>query len=260
MAGYITVPGTTRSQAGPPMIIKQGIYDISSTAYAPVGTRFEFGDGRVFHYALNGAVALAAGKMNEGVAPSADHLKCAVAAAVSVGAVSISLILNGSTVVTQNQYAGGFLNIGNGTGSGFTTYKIRDHLAGTAGATVVFNLFDPVQVALTATGPTMYGTLTQNPWNNVVIAPAGAAQAQMPVGVNLVAVTAAYYFWLQTWGPVGCLLGAGPPAISDYLMTSAATAGALITYAVTASRTPVGWLMRAEAAADYGLVFLTIAP
>ena len=254
-SGSVHVPKVTTSMRHRPEVVKQGLYEISSEQLHMLGSRLEIGDGRVFYYTKAGAANLVACKMNEGAAPEANHLKCAVAEAVSPGYSTIKLTL-GATLVTLNEYAEGYLNIDNG-GGGYTSYKIKGHAAGALSTTVSFNLYDPVQVALTGS---MFGTLTKNPWKDVVVAPASAAQAQLPVGVNSVAVTAAYFFWCQTWGPCSCLLGAGPPAISDLLMTSAATAGALIVYAVTASRTPVGILMRAEAAADYGLVFLTIAP
>ena len=252
--GSISVPGAATSLRHPPNLVKQGIYEISSTQNNMLGSRLELGE-RTFRYGYAGGVALAAGKMCEGPAPSSDHLKCVLAAAAAVGDMRIKITLGGSTVAAANLYAEGWLNLDNGAAGAFQTYKIKGHAAIGAGGTGYINLFDPINVALTTS---MYATLTVNPYRATVVAPAATPQAQVPVGVPLVAVTPNYYYWSQTGGPCGVLLGAGPPAISDPLMTSAATAGALITYAVTAGRTVVGTLMRAEAAADYGLVWLNI--
>lgn len=254
-----SVPGTSRSMTSTPDIVKQGIYETSSEQLHPLGARLEIGDGRVFHYAKNSSAAiLAMGKLNSGVNPLATHLKCAVAESAVVGATKVKLTL-GAAAAAVNLYAEGYLNIDNGASAAYHTYKIKDHLTIALSTAGYFNLFDPLITALTIT--TDYATLTQNPWKNVTVTIAGAAQVQMPVGVSLVAVPISYYHWSQTWGPIGCLLDTvAVPVISDYLMSSAALAGALLKYAVTASRTPVGWLMRAEAATDYGLVFLTIAP
>lgn len=254
VSSALPVPGVSTSARHSPIIVKQGIYEISADQNHLLGTRLELGD-RIYHYAKAGATALVACKMNEGEAPVAEHLKCAVAEVAAAGATRVKLTL-GAVAAAQNIYAEGYLNIDN-AGGGYPAIKIKSHATIALSTSGYFDLFDPLPVALTAS---MFGTLTKNPWKDVVVAPANAAQAQIPVGVNPVAVTGAYYFWCQTWGPASCLLSGTPPVISDLCMTSAATAGALIVYVVTASRTPVGWLMRAEAAADYGLVFLTIAP
>lgn len=249
-----SVPNVSRSMMSTPDIVKQGIYETSSEQLHPLGTRLEIGDGRVFHYAKNSSAAiLAMAKLNSGVTPLATHLKCAVAESAIVGATKVKLTL-GAAAATANLYAEGYLNIDNGASVAYHTYKIKDHLLIALNTAGYFNLYDPLVTALTKA--TDYATLTQNPWKNVVVAPASIAQ--IAVGVSLVTVTTLSYFWAQTWGPCGCLIGAGPPTIGQALMMSAATAGALIT--ATAGNEIVGWLMRAEAAADYGLVFLTIAP
>lgn len=249
--GNISVPGTSASARHSPNIIKQGVYETSSEQLHLLGTRVEVGE-RVFHYAKAGGVALAASKLNQGAVPVSDHLKCILATTAAVGDMRLKITLNGTTVAAINLYSEGYINLDNG-GGGYGGYKIKAHPAFGAGDSQYVNLYDPIQVALTAS---MYATLTKNPWKDVVVMP--TTKTSIPIGVNLVAVTAAYYFWAQTWGPCSCLLGAGPASIGEALMASGATAGSLIT--ATAGYPVVGNLMRAEAAADYGLVFLTIAP
>jgi hypothetical protein len=252
--GSTKVPKVSRSMFHSGDIVKQGIYEVSSVQLAPLGMRVELGDGRVFRYAKNGAVALVASKLNQAAVPSSNYLKCAISTAAVVGDGFLKITTGAA--VTANQFAEGYVNVDNG--AGFHYYKVSGHAAGTTG--VQFNLFDSVLYAYTTA---YYATLTNNPWDNVVVMP--VAKTSVPIGVNLVAVSASvaatpiyYYFWAQTWGPCNCLLGAGPAAIGDALMASGATAGSLIT--ATAGFPVVGNLMRAEQAADYGMVFLTISP
>ncbi len=245
-----SVPGTSTSMRSAPDIVKQGIYETSSEQLHPLGTRLEIGDGRVFHYAQNSAAAtLDASKVLQAAIPLVGHLKLNVAATALVGATRVSVTL-ATTAATVNLYAGGYLNVDNG--GAYNYYKIKDHLAITLTGTGWFNLYDPIVAQITAGYKV---TLIQNLWKNVIVAP--ATLTAVPIGVNIVSVVASYYFWAQTWGPCNVLMGTTAPAIT-VTGKVATVIGAV--EANTAGLPIIGIMMRTEVAADYGMVFLTIAP
>ena len=188
---------TTTFRAIPP---DQGIFEESSTAKAVLGTRVAFEDGRVYRYAKNGATALAAGKFVK-VGALVAQINKAVEAAVTVGNNGITLTTS-SAITTATD---GYLQINSGTGMTGQQYKIKTCAANATTATSTdFVLYDPIATALTTSA---YGSVFYNPYEQCEIV---AAQADIILGVPPIAVTAEYYFWLQTWGPA-CVLSEGTP-------------------------------------------------
>lgn len=176
----------------------QSVYEESDTPKAAIGTRLVLGE-RVFRYAKNGSgAALAAGKAVQSSAPVANHAGRTVSTA-AIGARAITLAL--ASAATADQYKDGTLVLTAGTGLG-QAYKIKDHLVSDGSHNLIVNIFDELIVA-TAVGDTK-GTLIANPYNGVIVVPLGGLSAPAR-GVPLIAVTASYYFWLQTAGPAPCL-------------------------------------------------------
>jgi len=181
--GFETTTGLT---------IQQGLFEISSTAKHAVGTRMQLADGRVFYYAKAGASALAAGKLNFSVATVSGHEDVDVSAQ-SAFDKQVTVTVN-TTAVTANQYAEGWISTRQTSGLG-QFRKIRSNTATTeTTGTSVLTLYDPLTAALLATGQ---ADLIANPQLGVI---ESATEEQLPAGVPLVAVTASYYFWNQTWG------------------------------------------------------------
>lgn len=86
-----------------------------------------------------------------------------------------------------------------------------------AGTSLTITLADPIQVALTAS---MQFTILVSPWYKVV---ESATEQNVPSGIPLKAVTAAYYYWCQTKGTAACHLIVGQtydPGQSLYLSAS----------------------------------------
>lgn len=171
----------------------QSIFQETSAARHPVGTRACLPDGRVFYYSKNGAGALGPGKLAMAEVITAEFANQAVAAAAAVSETSATVTL-GATAVTLNEYADGYLVINDAAGEGHT-YKIRTHPVAAGAASCVLDLYDGIKVALTTSS--QY-TLVKNPWGDVVVAAAG--HVHQAVGVAPIDVTAAYFFWMQTWG------------------------------------------------------------
>lgn len=199
--------------------IEQDVHETSTVARAKLGEKVHTVDGRTYRYAKAAGTALDAGKLTVAATLVADHTNIAVAAAADVGATEITVTL-GSTEVTSNQYAEGFVTINDAAGEGIA-YKIRQHDAADASANVVLYLEDPIQVALTTSSE---ATLTYNLYDNVVIS--AADQADAAIGVPNVAVAANEYFWAQTGG--FCAVLADEAAVAGNALTiGSSTAGAV---------------------------------
>jgi len=203
-----------------------------------VGQKCRLSDGRVFHYALNGGVALVAPNLLQNAVTVANHWNM-VSAVAAIGETQVSLVPTTANI-TKNQYANGYLWVNAGTGIG-QCFKIRSNPAITATVAGLFQLYDPLVVALDATSRI---TIAYNPWANVIQCP--AVPTGIPVGVTPIAVPATtatieYYFWCQTWGPCAITNAAAAQVIGTPAMTQGTTAGGVI---VGASITipVVGWL------------------
>ncbi len=178
-------------------------YAESSTQLFPLGTKAARGE-RVFRYCKNGASALTTlGTFLQAAAPfHAEAEDDIVPSAISaIGAYTVSLTstanLAAAPLSTANGFAEGYLIINDGTGEG-QMYKIKSHGAASGTSTFVVTLYDPLTVAIAGTNATEVGIM-QNPYANVIAT--AAPITGVPIGVNLIAVTASYYFWAQSGGP-----------------------------------------------------------
>jgi len=196
----------------------QGLYEQLAEQKETLGCPRWTDDGRFFRYAVAGA-DLSAGKM--GIAPSAvaHHINKSVAAA-AIGDMTVDLTV-GATEVTLDQYKDGWLMINDGTGQGHS-YPISGNSACVSSGTTTVQLKDPIRVALVASA-TSEASLFYSQYDGVT---ESSTQENLPVGVPLVAVTAAYFYWAQTGGIANCLIE-GTPAKGTRLILSDAVAGAL---------------------------------
>lgn len=234
----------------------------TSTQKMPLGSRMVFPDsGRVFHYALAGALDLAIGRVMQEAVVTSGHTKDLVPAAAAIGAATVTLT-NSTTAVTKDMYAEGYLFINAGAGAGQIA-TIKTHPAEATGIgnfCVTLEDEDALKVALVAA--TSKVGLRKNLYKDVVVA--AIAKTAPPIGVTPCAVTAAYYCWLQTWGPCAVLTN-GTVIVSLNLAPSGTTAGSVDVYplnsvAASGQEPVIGWVMSVGATAEHSLVFLTIAP
>lgn len=230
----------------------QDLHATSSTQLEKLGIVGETIDGRKFRYAKAGAVNLAAAKICVAEAVAGNHQDIAVAAAAAVGDTQVTVTL-GATAATANQYAEGFLTVISSTGLGYS-YRISGHpAAASAGSlTVTLDATEPLQVALATSSKV---TLTKNPWKDIIVAP--NAVAHRAVGVPSVALTAAYFGWVQTKGDAPVLsdgvIGKGSGAI-----LSDAVAGAVEVEVAGTVTNRVGRAPEATVDAKYYLIDLCI--
>ena len=258
-----------------------GIADASFITY--VGQKFDTSDGRELVLVANGGVALTSGVLIQ----SAPQLTTAQRLAMTVpttypataGLYQI-LVTNSSTVLSINQFQGGYAHISAGTGIG-QTFKIASHQPAANGATFVLNLEDPIQTTLDATSKV---SLNYNPYGGTSASAAGAVSAGVVyspttqsagiVGVSLypiAASTAPTYNTttgaLSTAGVIqyGLIVCHGPTSVLFDTVTlvgnpvghSTGVSGAVAAATLTASA-QIGFSLQTTTSAENGLIYLML--
>lgn len=218
-------------------VLSQGIFETSTVALHAVGQKVEFSNGDIFRYG-NAEGANAVGKLSIAPANVANHTNQTVAAAAAIGAKQVSLTL-GATAAALNEYQGGFLVINDATGEGHA-YRIAGHPAADASGTLVVDLADAVEVALTTSSEY---TLTHNPWNQS----AQAAAVRRPAGVPVVAIADEAFGWFKTRG-IASVLADGAITVNNACISSGSVAGAVkasdvLSEATDASRLDDAWVI-----------------
>ena len=198
----------------------------------PLGIKMVYPDGREFVHARAGASALVAGKVYTAPSGTADVLYGTglnLAATVAVGATSVAATAGGTTAVTKDQYADGFLVTASsaGTGIGYS-YKIKANNSAATGATVTFTLYETDSVQVAMAGGTTKVTVTPNQYNLVELAPASTALFGRITGVACATAAASSYVWLQTKGEASVFCGATTAIRGETLVCSTAAAGAVV--------------------------------
>jgi len=176
------------------------IHGESITQEFPLGTKLIEGE-RVWRYTQNGGVALRAGDLLQAAAVAHaeqdDDIVCGEAAAAGAYTVEVTSTANLDTAPNNaaDTFAEGYLYVNDEAGEGYA-YKIKSNeaLSGTDNAT--FTLYEPLKVALTVASQL---GLIMSPYKKVIASV--AVMTGIPVGVATLAVTADYFFWMQTGGP-----------------------------------------------------------
>lgn len=225
----------------------QALYKQSSVQLEELDTIRVLEDGRTFAYARAGAVALAAGKLNQGAAPSANANDETLASSAATGDTSLSVTFGGA--VTADFYKDGYIWPNDDVGEG-SLYRVKSHAAGTTAVTVY--LKDPVRVAMTAGATTI--SAIQNRQDLVVVAP--TTLTAPPAGVAPIAVDINYYFWHQVKGPC-VVLTAGTVVIGN-AVCALTTIGAIAPMATDSVLTPLGTVISVNATTEYSLINLAI--
>ena len=205
----------------------QKLYDVSTGALAPLGTRLVLNDSREFVYAKAGAVALAAGKLCQ--APTtigANHQALTPVAvsgtvAANVGDRQIQVTL-GATLASDSQYADGWIQVQDATEGG-PIYKVIGHAAVASAGVLTAKLADPLWESYTTTSSRW--TLVSNPWNGVLVAP--TTLVGPIVGVPIRDIPIANFGWLQVKGMASILTDATAVVIGSPVVPSLTVAGAI---------------------------------
>ncbi len=231
-----------------------------------VGSKFETSDGREFVLVQNAGTALVQGKMVQGPAQITNHSNLTTTTA-AVGATTVTVTLGG-TLVTANQYAGGYFIVNAGTGIG-QQLKIASHPAqSSSSGTVVITLEDPIQVATLASDTK--SCLRMNPFGSsngtdvrtdgVIVCPTTVSGQVLGVAAYPIAAstsTVPTYGLVQSKG-IANVLNDASTTIGVGVMPSSNTAGAVMTY-VVATSTLLGFSVQAGVTTEARQVQLNIA-
>lgn len=236
------------------------------------GTRFKVeGDGREVTLVSIGTTAITTGKVVASSAQVTAFQKLAMTVPTTAPATAGTFLVsvtNGTTVLNQNQFAGGYFVTASGTGLG-QTLKIASHTGGSNAGQVVVTLEDPIQVTLDATTTVSF---VANPYQNIITNP--AAHTGIPVGVTLYALSASVagtfsgttgvpsilpipqYGLIVTKGMVGALIdtltNVGYP-----VGPSASVAGAIAVATLT-TVPQIGISAQTQTDTQYGMVYINL--
>lgn len=234
-------------------ITDQDIYTISSTQGAEkLGQLASTPSGKVFAYAQNGAGALAAGKITEPVAVTANYATRTLTTAAAQFATQVSVPLG--TTASADAFKGFWFVVTDGTGKGQGAYTVSGNTAATAGNsnTTVVSLSGQLNVALDTTS--VVG-LFPNQESAVVVHSAAAA---VPcAGAPTVPVTAAYFFWNQVQG-MASILSDGAVTKNAGALASASVAGAVTIELAATVTQRVGFAPELTVDTKYSPLVLTI--
>ena len=233
----------------------------------PLGTPMDLPDGRRFRLAKMSATAGVVGLIYTGIAGVADHGSVAGSAltcptAVSVGDKSIVVTLGGTSAVTKDQYADGYITTVAGTGAG-NVYRIRDHLAGATTTNVTINFADNENIAATIAAGTTTASLMHNEYFQIVLRPTGSTQVAPYAGVLPVAASANFYCWVQRRGPAAMLVSATAIVIAQPVTAATGEAGMVTNMVASTTNTindldVIGICRSVSASAGYAVIDLNL--
>ena len=254
----------------------------TSTQRCPLGTRGLTPDGRAFRYCKNAGTAIPVAKL---VSKMSNDLSLDLDQDLATSTLYQDELSTGSSVIvikpaaTEVIAAGvfdeGYLYVNDLTGEG--QYLIIDsnpYLDGTVEALFPIYLAPDSRLSATLTTASLVGMI-ENKYKDVTISGPDATYV-LPLGVTVRAVSASYYFWLQTWGPcmvwTNLVIADGDPVSYDTFTGTgtAASLGALhplctSTDAITGAKLTalgrvVGHALVIGATTDHTLINLEIEP
>lgn len=236
---------------------KQGIYEQSSTQEHKLGSRLQLGD-RVFRYANAGETLTPAELVQQALyAGATTTLQNTSAVTVAASAGASRIYVNAvTTAQAANLFADGYAAVWDATTAGTSwLFKIKGNSAlATSGTTSYVDIYDVLPVALTTDDQVF---LMTSPYKSLIQSAASATGAAM--GIVPVAVTSAYYFWLQTWGPAA--VNPEDALVSnDAVVRSDGTAGQVCKMTSNTVGQIIGYCLHTGTADEAAIVFLTLAP
>jgi len=174
-------------------------YAESATQQFPLGTKLEYGE-EVYRYAKEGGAGVEIGALVQSIVPLAGHIN-EVCGSGAIGDTTLDFTPNTQTTddMALNEFARGYVYIYDGAGEG-AKYLIKSHPIIVGAVSGVLTLYDPIRIATAG----LVATVIHNKYYGFLIHP-GPPTATV-VGWTVAAVTASYYCWLQTKGPLCALI------------------------------------------------------
>jgi hypothetical protein len=254
-------------------LAEQDISSLATVQQTQLGALGSTADGRKFRYvSFGGTTTIAPGLVVTAPALTANYQGLAITATTVTAATQVTanlalgatqiVLTNGSTAITKDQFAEGYIDLivgGASSDTGHYTYKVRGNTAAaaTTGYVTVY-LAEPLRNS-TALVP---GTDTANLRVSDYSAVNTSTTAALPVGVTVMPVpntaSVTNYGWVQTYGDCAVLNDAGGTiTVGGAFGQSVTTAGNVV--AATASTHPtIGITKIAISASTAGPAFLTL--
>ena len=257
------------------LLSEQDLATVSTVKQVEYGAMGATSDGRLFRYAgFGGTSTIAPGQLCIAAPYTTNYVGLAITATTvsttpaqttaSLTNGSTFLVLtNGSTAITQDQFAEGFLEVTqtSGTGNGPQVYKILGNTAAAASTgyvTVYLAQSEALRNASVLTPGTDTATLYPSPYSAV----APSATLGQSVGVTPTQVlntsSVTNYGWIQTTGTVVLTNDAGGNlTVGEGIAQSSTTAGDIV--AVAATTFQIGQTQKAFNASTSGPCVINLA-
>lgn len=256
-------------ESGYRQLTEQDLNAWSTTKQVQFGALGQTEDGRTFRYvSLGGTSTVAPGLLMQAAVSAANSQGLAIPAVTvtASGQVAANLALgsnllvvtNGSTAVTQDEFAEGFLEVlqTSGSNQGPVSYRIKGNSAAAASTGYIqVYLAEPLRNTQVLVG----GTDTVNLWASPFSAVVATTTVNVPIGVTVTQAvnssTVTNYGWVQCKGPTTAFFDASSAVIGNTVGPSTTTAG-YVGLAVAATKPFIGWSKATTSgtAGGYGLV------
>ena len=266
------------------LLNQNDVYHPTSDKRHPLGTRGYTRDSRSYRYSKAGGTALTVGKLMQMPAhivnwdkqlhPSTYGHGTTISTNSTYIYVHFRAVSSGTLPTSANVVADGLMIVNDGTGQG-QSLQIASQSASTSTLAaaacrtkIVFREGEHLTEALVASTGVGGGStgsqvgLIKNKYDDIVVSAKNATGTGIAVGVTPCAVTADYYFWLQTWGPAVCLLDT-TGTIGYAVVRSATDAGAVAQNAtknVGITQPSIGALIQTGVDTEYVMLDLMLAP
>ncbi len=210
------------------------IYQMDNLPRVAIGTRLVRQDGNEFAYCHFGADTtqglLVATDVSESGVAETDNIVIAPASAANTsdGTIGSKFVQITLASVTADQFAGGYLNITDGTGLGYV-YRIKGNNATDVPASGDFRiqLHEPLQVALDTTSDI---AITGSLYANLEVATSATDTVLAGVTCSNMDVSVASFGWICVKGVWTVNVDATDITIGDILVLSGDVSGAVHTF------------------------------
>jgi hypothetical protein len=256
------------------LLSEQDIATVSTTKQVEYGAMGVTADGRKFRYiGYGGTTTVAPGTLLQAAVGATNSTALAITAttvATTIPAQTTAsltqgstyiVLTNGATAVTQDEFAEGFLDIlqTSGTNEGPIKYRILGNTKAAASTGYIgVYLYEPLrnQEVLVP------GTDTANIWASPHAAPIVTTTVNIPIGINLIQAvntsSVTNYGWVQTWGPCMGVQDGSSMVIGNTVGPSTTTSGN-VGLAVAATKPAIGWSQQTVSTGGAGVsIFLGI--
>lgn len=213
--------------------------------------------GNLYAWAQAGATNLTNGKVVIAPAKVANDTNRSLSAISNVAAGSRVVTVSGGGTVTAAAYAGGYLEVIDGTGKGQTALiagNTPDYVSGSDTHSVDVTLSESINIALLVADTKV--SLVTNPYSNVVVS-VGDSASYFAVGVPEILVTGTNYSWIKIRGMCSVLSDGIIAKAAGAILSANTIPGGVTTEASGTLTQRIGTAVEATVDAKYYPIFLS---